>query len=177
MKLSLLEIKKKNFGAGTFFMLLGLGIIACGQLLWPPKVKVEHEIIPSVIEIQTGEASISELLKCKNLLNLSDKQIVRLKELETDENKQLEPLENEIAKFYEDFNGFVHAKREKATSLPAIKEAAGVISLLSSRKRQIMADYSEKGLSLLSRQQRNLAERLAIEASKKRLGEATLEKK
>lgn len=179
MSISINNARKRSFGfgTGTVFMLVILAAVVGWQSLWPHKVKIEREILSQTSNSSTAQPRVSDLLKRREVLKISNKQAVQLRELEAGEKQKLVQLEKEIDNFYRHFNTLVQQTKERPVPIAAIKEAGGTISALSIKKRQIISHYCQAGLSVLTPYQKNLAEETAERMRNKQLKqEATTNK-
>jgi hypothetical protein len=154
-------IKLFRFGPGTAITLIGLIAVLIWQVFLPQKVKVERQIVSEPSIANSAAPSVSNLLTWKEELAITKEQLIGLQRLQADEKNKLAPLEKEIDHFYGEFNSLVEKHKDHPVSLNAIKEASRIVSALSFKKRQIINEYSEAGLAILSPEQTSLANSMA----------------
>lgn len=154
-------VKLFRFGPGTITMIVGLIAVLIWQVFLPQKVKVERQIVTEPSIASSAAPSVSALITWKAELAITKEQLIRLQRIQADEKKKLAPLEKEIDHFYGEFNSLVEQNKDHPLSLNAIKEASRIVSALSFKKRQIINDYSEAGLAILTPEQTSLANSMA----------------
>lgn len=152
--------KRRVFGRGTIFLVISLLVIGGWQLLHPPKVNVQRQVEISTDINFKRKPSLSDLLSWSSQLDLKTTQEESLKKLLAGQERELKPLEAEIAKVMQEFNQFAGKQTGESVPLEQLKTAAQPISELSRTKRDIEQSFAHKGLGILEEKQKDKAEQL-----------------
>lgn len=152
--------KRRVFGRGTIFLVISLLVIGGWRLFHPPKVIVQRQVETSTDINFKRKPSLFDLLSWSNQLDLKATQEEALKQLLAGQERELKPVEVEIAKVMQEFNQFAGKQTGESVSHEQLQTAAQSISELSRTKRDIEQSFAEKGLGILDEKQKDKAGQL-----------------
>lgn len=140
-------------------MQLLIGVIGVTVIYFVSKGETEVRRIP-IPAPQTKARGIinlpsaSSILDVKDKLGLSDKQIEKLKRLETEEKLELEPVDAEFKKAEREFSTFMNSVNGKKVSVEEIMSKGYLMSEIGHRQRLLLERYSQISLSVLNKKQK-----------------------
>lgn len=151
---------RRVFGRSTIFLIISLLLVAGWQFVHPAKVIVERQVETSRELTFKRKPSLSNLLSWSQDLNLSAAQEESLRQLLSEEQIKLKPVEKEISKATQEFNEFASKHAGGPASFKDLRTVAQPISELSRNKRRIEQGFAARGLEILDEGQKKKARQL-----------------
>lgn len=143
----------KVTGVQLLVAVIGIGVIA--------SVSRTQEVKPIIVRTE-GESleprqilpSIAFLLSEKESIRLSDKQIVALRRLQEDADKELLPIDDELQVRQTVFDRFMKSHKKKQVSMEELLRQAKPVTETGRKKRLVLARYTQQAQILLFEKQR-----------------------
>lgn len=152
---------RKLSHAGTTAMLICLVLVTGNQLLQSSKIRIEKKVETSGENFTCRLPSVTNLLGWRQKIGLRNEQVFILEKLRTSEEKQLVPLNKNLANITGRMDSSTQPDN-RAIGLAEIQSIAAEISIPSKQKRNIERSFSELAWKTLSAEQQSSARKLMM---------------
>lgn len=151
--------KKRLASSGTAAMLICLVLIAGYQISRPQKMQIERQVQTSGEGLTKRLPTVSMLLARKDQLGLSKEQVRELRELETNENEELKPIEAQLSTITSRLKGTDNSSTTHV-DLAQLHALADALNEPSRQKREVVTHFSQQAWQILAKTQQTLSQKI-----------------